>query len=64
MVDATFAEHEREQLARWARLSYAERLQWLWQAKLFALRAQCATLQPLQPPDTRAGLVKETPSSG
>lgn len=34
--------HGREQRLRWLRLSYAERLAWLWQAKLFALKAQGA----------------------
>lgn len=31
--------HASEQLAAWSRLSYRERLDWLWQAKLFARRA-------------------------
>jgi len=31
--------HELEQLRRWRRLSHAQRLAWLWQAKLFARRA-------------------------
>ena len=39
MTDPRFENHEVEQLQRWSRLSYAERLDWLWQAKLFARRA-------------------------
>ena len=31
--------HELEQLRNWQKLTPAERLAWLWQAKLFALRA-------------------------
>jgi hypothetical protein len=31
--------HEREQLRAWRTLSPAQRLAWLWQAKLFARRA-------------------------
>jgi hypothetical protein len=32
-------EHEREQLRAWRELTYQQRLNWLWQAKLFAQRA-------------------------
>lgn len=35
-------EHERDQLLRWQQLTYAQRLAWLWQAKLFAQRALLA----------------------
>ncbi|MCC6624185.1 MAG: hypothetical protein IT385_23240 [Deltaproteobacteria bacterium] len=42
MDDRGFAEHERAQLRRWSALSYAERLRWLWEAKLFAARALAA----------------------
>jgi|GEM_PF-1546844 len=42
MSDWDFAENERDQLRRWAQLNYAQRLQWLWEAKLFARRAQDA----------------------
>jgi hypothetical protein len=31
---------EREQLQAWLKLSYRQRLDWLWQAKLFAERAR------------------------
>ena len=31
--------HEREQRRAWLALSYRQRLDWLWQAKLFASRA-------------------------
>ncbi len=37
-----WADHEREQLRAWSRLTYRQRLDWLWQAKLFAQRAQAA----------------------
>lgn len=35
-----WATHEREQSERWQKLTYAQRLDWLWQAKQFALRAR------------------------
>ena len=35
-----WAVHQREQADRWLKLSYAQRLDWLWQAKQFALRAR------------------------
>jgi hypothetical protein len=34
--DDSFEMHRREQLERWATTTPAERLAWLWQAKLFA----------------------------
>jgi hypothetical protein len=33
-------EREREQLQTWLKLSYRQRLDWLWQAKLFAERVR------------------------
>jgi len=39
MSDWDFADNERDQLRRWAQLSYAQRLQWLWEATLFARQA-------------------------
>lgn len=36
------AEHERAQLFRWSQLTYAQRLEWLWETKLFAQRAVAA----------------------
>lgn len=40
MVEAKQSEgwraREREQLQAWLKLSYRQRLDWLWQAKLFA----------------------------
>jgi hypothetical protein len=36
---AAFAAHAREQQRAWLRLTYRQRLDWLWQAKLFAARA-------------------------
>ena len=34
--------HEQAQLQAWLKLSYRQRLDWLWQAKLFAERARLA----------------------
>jgi hypothetical protein len=42
MSDWSFAENEEAQALRWAQLSYAQRLQWLWDAKMFARRAIAA----------------------
>lgn len=42
MNDWGFAENERAKLLRWAQLSYADRLRWLWEAKIFAQRALAA----------------------
>ena len=36
---AAFDKHARAQQQAWLRLSYRQRLDWLWQAKLFAARA-------------------------
>jgi hypothetical protein len=36
---AAFDMHARERQQVWLRLSYRQRLDWLWQAKLFAARA-------------------------
>jgi hypothetical protein len=36
---AAFAEHARQQQQAWLRLTYQQRLDWPWQAKLFAARA-------------------------
>jgi len=35
-----WTEHAREQLRRWARLTPQQKLDWLWQAKLFAEKAR------------------------
>ncbi|HEX7505615.1 MAG TPA: hypothetical protein VF550_02505 [Polyangia bacterium] len=35
-------QREHEQLQAWLKLSYRQRLDWLWQAKLFAERARQA----------------------
>jgi hypothetical protein len=35
-----FRQREHEQLEAWLKLSYRQRLDWLWQAKLFADRAR------------------------
>ncbi|MGE0402423.1 MAG: hypothetical protein AB7T06_37320 [Kofleriaceae bacterium] len=34
-----WSEHADEQLRAWKRLTFAQRLAWLWQAKLFLRRA-------------------------
>lgn len=39
---AAFAEHASAQQQAWLRLTYRQRLDWLWQAKLFAARAMRA----------------------
>jgi len=36
---------EREQLQAWLRLGYRQRLDWLWQAKLFAERARLSAVK-------------------
>jgi hypothetical protein len=35
-----WTKHSREQLLRWARLTPQQKLDWLWQAKLFAAKAR------------------------
>jgi len=44
MADATrqsgWAEHEREQRRSWLRLTPRQRLDWLWEARSFAKRAE------------------------
>lgn len=35
-----WAEHEREQRRAWLRLTFRQRLDWLWEARTFALRAE------------------------
>jgi hypothetical protein len=37
--DAGWVEHEREQRRAWLRLTPRQRLDWLWSARSFALRA-------------------------
>jgi hypothetical protein len=41
--DPGWADHEQEQRRRWLRLTFRQRLDWLWQAKMFALRAAKAS---------------------
>jgi hypothetical protein len=38
--------HAREQRRAWLRLTYRQRLDWLWQAKLFAEQARRARREP------------------
>jgi len=38
--EAGWLEHEREQRRAWLRLTWRQRLDWLWEAKSFALRAE------------------------
>jgi len=42
--DAGWQEHEREQRRAWLRLTPRQRLDWLWEAKSFARRAEEARL--------------------
>jgi hypothetical protein len=39
-AEAGWLEHEREQRRAWLRLTSRQRLDWLWEAKSFALRAE------------------------
>ena len=41
-VKTGYAAHERDQRRAWRALSHQQRLDWLWQAKLFAARAIAA----------------------
>lgn len=43
--NAAFAEHARQQRRAWLRLTPRQRLDWLWQAKLFAARSLQAAEQ-------------------
>lgn len=45
MTEPNWTAHHREQRRAWLALTPAQRLQWLWQAKLFARRAQDAARQ-------------------
>ena len=38
--DSGWARHERDQRRAWLRLTHRQRLDWLWQARTFALRAE------------------------
>jgi hypothetical protein len=53
---AAFAEHARQQQRAWLRLTYRQRLDWLWQAKLFAARALQAAAA-MRANKTRSGQV-------
>jgi len=61
MSDWDFADNERDQLRRWAQLSYAQRLQWLWEAKLFVRRAleASATRSAQESNDRREAIERE-----
>jgi hypothetical protein len=50
---AGWAEHERAQRQAWMRLTPAQRLEWLWQAKQFALEVQRARPEERKPGDGR-----------
>ncbi len=39
-AEAAWLEHERDQRRAWLRLTPRQRLDWLWQARTFALRAE------------------------
>jgi hypothetical protein len=53
MADSTrdpgWAEHERQQRQAWLRLTGRQRLEWLWQARTFSLRAEAAERLPSSP---------------
>jgi hypothetical protein len=42
---ASWAAHAHARLSAWLRLSPRQRLDWLWQAKLFAERARLAAIE-------------------
>lgn len=46
MPEPGWSEHERQQRQAWLRLTSRQRLDWLWQARTFALRAEEARLKP------------------
>jgi len=46
-LDAGWIGHEREQRRAWLRLTARQRLDWLWEARTFALRAEEARRQRL-----------------
>ncbi len=52
---AAFAEHAHGQQRAWLRLTYRQRLDWLWQAKLFAARALRAAAE------RRGGRARQSP---
>jgi hypothetical protein len=51
MPDPGWTEHERQQRQAWLRLTCRQRLDWLWQARSFALRAEEASPRPSGPAD-------------
>jgi hypothetical protein len=48
--------HEQAQRRAWLSLSYRQRLDWLWQAKLFAARALGAARPNNEHPERTSGL--------
>ncbi len=50
-----WAEHEAEQRRAWLRLTYRQRLDWLWEARGFALRAEEARRRRSPGPAPRTG---------
>jgi hypothetical protein len=57
-----WAEHEREQRRAWLRLTARQRLDWLWEARAFSLRAEEARRK--RGPVGREGAPKPPPSRG
>ena len=55
---AAFAEHARQQRRAWLRLTPQQRLEWLWQAKLFAARSMQAAAQRRQAKTASTGQSK------
>jgi hypothetical protein len=55
-------QREHEQLQAWLKLSYRQRLDWLWQAKLFAERARLAVRREHRSEDASTEGKKRDPS--
>jgi hypothetical protein len=53
--EAGWLEHEREQRQAWLRLTPRQRLDWLWEAKSFARRAEEARRLRAPPADRERG---------
>jgi hypothetical protein len=49
MPEPGWTDHERQQRQAWLRLTSRQRLDWLWQARTFALRAEEARRKPGSP---------------
>jgi hypothetical protein len=56
-------QRELEQLQAWLNLSYRQRLDWLWQAKLFVERARLSVKREHNAEDEKTEPKKGNPSS-